>query len=230
MNTLIIRHISGSEPASFYVSRQKDGKSTTEPAVIPSPVGFPVEKRPSTDLMNELRWYLEIFLDYPFPPLTDVADYVRDALRKWGEGAFDALFGDREGGRMFDNATGRGYEHLHLQISSDDPRVLAWPWEALHDPQAGFLAQTCQIERRLNDLRDPVPLSDELPRDQVSILLVTARPYKGDVKYRSVSRLLVEMIEEHHLPAQVHVLRPPTLDNLREHLRIHPNFLSHSAF
>ncbi len=224
MNTLIIRHITGREPASFQVFRLKDGKSTPKPAVIPSPVGFPVKKRPNTDLMNELRWYLETFLDYPFPPLTDVADHVQDALRKWGENAFDTLFGNRKGGRMFDNATRDGYEHLHLQISSDDPRVLAWPWEALHDHQAGFLAQTCQIERRLNDLRDPVPLSDELPGDQVNILLVTARPYKKDVTYRSISRPLVELIEKHHLPAQVHVLRPPTLDNLREHLRTHRNF------
>ena len=224
MNTLIIRHITGREPASFQVFRLKDGKSTPKPSVIPSPVGFPVKKRPNTDLMNELRWYLETFLDYPFPPLTDVADDVQDALRKWGEDAFDALFGNREGGRMFDGATKNGYKHLHLQISSDDPRVLAWPWEALHDHQAGFLAQTCQIERRLNDLRDPVSLSDKLPRDQVNILLVTARPYKKDVTYRSISRPLVELIEKHHLPAQVHVLRPPTLDNLREHLRTHRNF------
>ncbi len=84
MNTLVIRHITGSNPASFQVSRQ-DGKSTPKPAVIPSPIGFPVEKRPNTDLMNELRWYLETFLDYPFPPLTDVAGYIQDALRKWGQ-------------------------------------------------------------------------------------------------------------------------------------------------
>ncbi|MCP4689748.1 MAG: CHAT domain-containing protein, partial [Desulfobacterales bacterium] len=55
-------------------------------------------------------------------------------------------------------------------------------------------------------------------------LLVTARPYENDVQYRSISRLLVELIEERDLPARVHVLRPPTFDSLRDHLRENPNF------
>jgi hypothetical protein len=102
--------------------------------------------------------------------------------------------------------------------------VLGWPWEALRDPQARSLAQTCQIERRLNNVRDPHPLSGQLPTDRVNILLVTARPYEGDVQYRSLSRPLVELVAERHLPAQVTVLRPPTLDRLREHLRERPHF------
>jgi len=36
--------------------------------------------------------------------------------------------------------------------------VLGWPWEALRDNLADPLAPTCQIERRLNALRDPYDL------------------------------------------------------------------------
>ena len=79
------------------------------------------------------------------------------ALRRWGEQAFDALFGSRSSGRMFDAATEGAYERLDLIVSSDDPRVLAWPWEALRDPEAATLAHTCQIERRLNKIRDAPP-------------------------------------------------------------------------
>ena len=71
-------------------------------------------------------------------------------------------------------------------------------------------------------MRDPHPLADSLPRDRVNILLVTARPYEGDVRFRSISRPLVELIERHRLPAEVTVLRPPTFDALREHLRERP--------
>jgi hypothetical protein len=60
-STLIIRHIPESHPAAFQVTRLSDGK-TTEPASPPSPVGFPVEGRPSSGLMCELQWYLETFL------------------------------------------------------------------------------------------------------------------------------------------------------------------------
>ena len=103
------------------------------------------------------------FLDYPFPPETDHAERVLQSLKQWGEQTFDALFGSRAAGRMFDAATSEDYTRLHLQISSDDARVLAWPWEALRDPELGYLAHTCQIERRLNKLRDPQPLPGRFP-------------------------------------------------------------------
>ena len=101
--------------------------------------------------------------------------------------------------------------------------MLGWPWEALHDPQVGQLAQTCQIERRLNTVRKPDKVGQRWPKDQVNILLVTARPYEADVLYRSISRPLVELIDKQDLPAQVTVLRPPTFESLREHLHERPN-------
>src|SRR4051794_20068313 len=185
LSTLIVRHTPNSSPATFQVVRLRDGK-TTEPVPVLAPVGFPVEGRPDSDLLRELRWYLETFLEYPFPPETDHAERVRDALRRWGEQAFQALFDNRSSGRFFDAATSADYARLHLQVSSDDPRVLSWPWEALYDPEVGHLAHTCQIERRLNKVRDPQPLPDRLPSERVNILLVTAQPYEQDVRYRSI--------------------------------------------
>ncbi|NQT16378.1 MAG: CHAT domain-containing protein [Planctomycetes bacterium] len=222
MKTLIIRHVDRSDPAQFQVVRLADGKSIG-PVCVPSPVGFPVEGRPQSDLIRELRWYLESFLGYPFPPETDHAERVQDALKAWGEQAFLALFGDRATGRLFDAATSEQYGELELRISSDDPGVLYWPWEALRDPEAGVLARTCQVERQLNKLRDPHPISDDLPRDCVNILLVTARPYEADVRYRSISRPLVDQVERLGLPATVTVLRPPTFDQLRAHLGERPH-------
>lgn len=174
--------------------------------------------------MRELQWYLETFLDYPFSPETDHADRVLKALREWGEQAFRSLFHEHSAGRMFDEAT-KDYSSLHLQISADDPHVTAWPWEALRDPELGVLAHSCQIERRLNTVRDPQPLPSGLPTDKVNILLVVARPYgKKDVRFRSLARPLIDLIEKHKLPAQVDLLRPPTFDNLREYLRAKPGF------
>jgi tetratricopeptide (TPR) repeat protein len=125
---------------------------------------------------------------------------------------------------MLDDAARSGYDGLHLQISGDDPNILAWPWEALRDPKTGVFAHLCQIERRLNAQLDPLPVSEKLPQERINILLVTARPYEKDVHYRSVSRLLVELIEEQKFPADIHLLRPPTFDSLRDHLRANSNF------
>ena len=190
MNTLIVRHVAKSEPAAFQVARL-DGKST-DPVAVPSPVGFPVEGRPQSDLVRELRWYLEDFLDYPFPPETEHAERVLDALKQWGQQAFNALFDDRDGGRLFEAATREEYRNLRVQIRSDDPRILSWPWEALRDPQASLLAQTCQLERRVDRVVEPAAPHPDLPKDGVNILLVTARPMQNDVGFRSISRPLVE--------------------------------------
>ncbi len=209
MSTLRIQHCPSDGEDRFQVVRVGDSKTTRAVAVAP-PVGFPVEGRPDSDLMREMRWYLEDFLGYPFPPETERADRVLEALSKWGRQAFDALFDNRRGADFLRGAQDDGsYDRLNLQTASDDPRVLAWPWEALEDSQAGRLAQTCQIERRLNEILDPAQIDEGLPRDRVNILLVTARPMKGDVRYRSISRPLVELIEERRLPAHVTVLRPP---------------------
>jgi hypothetical protein len=232
LTTLIIRHQPNTEPPQFEVQRLSDGKRTPKPLSVPSPVGYPVEGLPNSDVLHELRWYLEDFLQFPFDPATGLphdpvsgrAARVQTALNKWGQTAFNALFDNRVAGRFFDAATEDDYADLHLQIASDDVAVLAWPWEALYDPQAGRLAAACQIERRLNDLRDPPPLSPNLPRDHVNILLVIARPYAGDVRFRSIARPLVEMAVTGKIPASVTVLRPPTFDELRDHLRRHPGY------
>jgi tetratricopeptide (TPR) repeat protein len=167
--------------------------------------------------MRELRWYLEGFLDYPFPPETVHAEQVLDALKSWGRDAFNALFDRRDGGEWLAKTD-------IIQISSDDASVLSWPWEALYDPRAGtYLAPRYRIERRLNQLEDP-PAPGDLPKDRVNILMVVARPYRNDVRYRSIARPLVELIHSKHLPASVDILRPPTFEQLRADLHARPNY------
>ncbi len=212
--TLAIVHEEGSSPAAFKLTRLPDGKSAA-PVAIASPYDFPVARQ-SKKLMEELRWYLEQFLDYPFSPETEHADRVLDALKAWGTEAFDTLF-DRG-----DAADWLAHSAI-LQIRSDDPHILSWPWEVLFDPQANYLAHERRIERCLNKLRDAPPLNTP-PTDRVNILFVVARPYKGDVRYRSIARPLVDLIQSKGLPAHVDVLRPPTFDQLREHLRAHPGY------
>jgi CHAT domain-containing protein len=138
--------------------------------------------------------------------------------------AFAALFGNLSGGGLFQATTTADYRRLTLQIASDDPGTLSWPWEAVRDPRLGTaLALACHMERRLSEIIDAPPVSPDLPNDRVNILLVVARPYgKKDVRYRSIARSLVELIARHHLPATVDLLRPPTFAQLREHLKQHP--------
>jgi tetratricopeptide (TPR) repeat protein len=227
VSVLAIKHVAKSSPPAFVVERQDDGKSCP-PVPIPSPNDEPVEDQPHSDLMEQLRWYLEEFLDYPFPPDTLRAEHVQAALRAWGTKAFHALFDRRDAPAWLEQSE-------ILQVRSDDAHILSWPWEALFDPRANYVAHRRRIERRLNEISDPPKLAT-LPDDRVNILLVVARPYDVDVRYRSIARPLVELIRDRHLPAHVDVLRPPTFDQLREQLRARPgyyhvvHFDGHGAF
>ncbi len=121
-------HVEGSSPPAFILQRLADGKAVA-PVGIESPYQFAVEGQPNSNLMRELRWYLEGFLDYPFPPETGHAERVVNALRDWGSQAFNALFNRRDAGEWLEQSG-------ILQVRSDDAIVLSWPWEALFDPHS----------------------------------------------------------------------------------------------
>jgi hypothetical protein len=222
METLLLCHIENSDPPAFQVERA--GGERTGRTIVPPPGDFLVGTKPDSDLLREFRWYTERFLDNPFSPDTERAARVLDTLHAWGEKAFLALFGPRDAAALFDAATSEGYDKLTLQVRSDDPAIFAWPWEALRDPQHSMIGSACRIERCLNHVADSVILSADLPEDRVNVLLVTASPHERDIPHRSTCRILVELIDKKHLPARVHVLRPPTLERLREHLRERPSY------
>ena len=215
---LIIRHQGG---LRFSVLRLRGGKQTN-PVELTSPDAIAVQDRPDSNLTQDLRWYLESFLELPIPPNTEVARHTQDALKDWGSDCFSRLFAG-QALLWYDAARREGLAQLNLKIASDDPRVLAWPWEALRDPHGSTLAHDCRIERQLSELHDPLPLPDALPEERINILLVIARPYgDSDVGFHVLSRPLIERIEAQGLPVQVDLLRPPSFAQLERRLRQRP--------
>ena len=125
MNTLIIRHNPKTSPPTFQVEEKGTYNSTTtQPVSLQSPFEFQ-SGIPNTSLMQGLQWYLEQFLSYPFPPDTDKKDKILQALEQWGKHVFDALFDNRNACMMYGRAISNGLTELQLQISSDDPGILA---------------------------------------------------------------------------------------------------------
>jgi tetratricopeptide (TPR) repeat protein len=211
----------GSGPR-FVLTRATD-HTDAGPVEVPPPRGYPVEGQGQHDLMHELRWYLETYLDYPFEPWTTRATRLLAARVQWGRKAFDALFHGGLGRDFYTEATRGGEDQLIVEIRSDDPWVLSWPWEALENAKTSTpLALSCQFERRLTKLEPPPELDEGLLRDRLRILLVIARPYERDVGFRSVARPLIEQLESRSFPAEVTVLRPPTFERLQEVLEQNP--------
>lgn len=219
MTELVIQHNRINDTDSYTVFNPADLRLSGEYAEIPCPYTLAVEGRPKSNLMFDLQWYLEKFLEYPFDPDDATADRVLDRLKLWGEDAFKTLFGSGEAVHWFRDAENEGLENLSLVISSDDPRVLSYPWEALMHDGSGFLAQQCRIERRMNKVGTSHKIPKELPKDVINILLLIPRPLGSrDVQYRSLSHPLVDLIKNENLPAEIHILRPPTFQNLIDHL------------
>ena len=215
---LIIRHV---DELRFVVSRLDDGKTST-PIRLEAPDSIQVEGRPNSHLLADLHWYLEHFLDYPFEPNTEIAERIQRALGNWGRSTFERLFAGQSL-LWYDRARSSGLHSLLLKIASDDPKVLAWPWEVLCDTHGSTLAHTCRLERQLSALHDPLPLPEGLSQTQVNILLVIARPYGDqDVGFHAVSGPLVDWVRTERAPVQIDVLRPPTFSALREQLNLHP--------
>ena len=220
MSQLSISHVRSNDPAQF-IARNRDTEQVAPPVVVPSPYEWPVPEAGDEKLMVQLRWYLETFLSYPFEPYITRAGHIEAALKAWGTAAFKALFNNLDAGQWLSREAGTVMDIL---ISCDEPEFLAWPWEALHDPVLGYFGHRARIQRRLSHEVPNPPKLPELPRDRINILLVTARPFKDDVDYRSISRPLVELIGKEKLPASVQVLRPPTFENLQRHLKEKPGY------
>ena len=216
--TLIIRHVGDLQ---FVVARLEDGK-TSAPVSLEAPDSISVGGRPDSHLMADLRWYLENFLDYPYEPNTEIAEQILSTLDNWGRSSFERLFTGQPL-LWYDRIRNSGLPNLALKIASDDPLILAWPWEALRDPHGTTIAHTCRLERQLCELHDPLPLPAGLSRTEVNILLVIARPYgDDDAGFHAVSGPLVDWVRTERPPVRIDVLRPPTFRALQDCLRSRP--------
>ncbi|HEY0733542.1 MAG TPA: CHAT domain-containing protein [Herpetosiphonaceae bacterium] len=169
---------------------------------------------------NELRWYLEEYLQHPYDPNPSIAARVEKRMREIGAELFHKLF---ESNRDVTRLWSRMYEHLQktrVEIVTDVRDATAIPWELLHDPQTDRpLALRAQsFVRTLSNPAQPPRLPGA--SGPIRILLVICRPGgRSDVPFRSVaSRLIKGLSKEARAAFDLHVLRPPTFEQLSREL------------
>ena len=91
-------------------------------------------------------------------------------------------------------------------------------WEALKDPELprAFALEAPMVRKNLNP---PVLPADVRSSPTINLLIVVARPRgRGDVGYRTISRPLVEALQQSQLHVRVEILRPGTYEALVKHL------------
>ena len=156
---------------------------------------------------EDLRWYLEDYLQYPLDPAPTIAARIEARMDEIGGELFGALFG---GGSEIWSEVRHRLSDARIEIASSVQEAATIPWELLRDPDAGrplALEARSFVRGVYNSVRRPnLPQTAEGP---VRVLLVICRPRGGeDVSVRSVARRLVEGLRASDA-VKLTVLRPP---------------------
>ncbi|PZO45296.1 MAG: Tfp pilus assembly protein PilF [Shackletoniella antarctica] len=165
----------------------------------------------------QLEWYFEGWLRRPFLDRV-TADQIRDSIPTYGKTLFDQVFADRKAYAAYTNLRPQ-ISTVEFVIESASPEFQALHWEALQDPDLPRpLALDCTMVRRPQQAM--VVAATPNPSPTINLLVVTARPgEEKDVNYRTISRPLIEAIQQARVPINVELLRPGTYRALENHLQ-----------
>jgi hypothetical protein len=172
---------------------------------------------------EDVRWYLEDFLQYPLDPAPAVAARVEARLAEIGEELFRALFqGDDDTRDLW--ATLRAHlNETRVEIITGVAEAATIPWELLRDPKTGVhLALRAHTFVRSQPQTAQKAYWPQLnPDEPIRILLAICRPGgREDVPFRSVAGQLVKGLSgQARQRFDLDVLRPPTFAHLSRTLR-----------
>lgn len=177
-------------------------------------------KLTSQDQEN-LRWYLEDFLQYPHDPAPKIAALIEKRITEIGVDLFKALFQSSDDARDLWATLRKHLNDTRIEIVSGTKEATTIPWELVRDPKTDTpLSLRASAFVRTHPQPAQVPHMPETD-GQIRILLVICRP-KGDkdVPFRSVaSRLIKGLGATDHTIFRLDVLRPPTFEQLGQVLR-----------
>jgi len=189
----------------------------------------PFEHPFDTQVLAELRWYLEDYLRYPYGIEPEKAVNTEQKFQVWGQQLFDVVFSrTQEAREFFQEATREGLEQCEIAIASDNPGVLNLPWELLYSPEHQFLAPLLAgMYRRVGNAHQAAVQAEigEMPQDKLNILLVIARPYgEQDVGFKTIARPMLEALKPIRHLVNLKVLRPPSFQEFERELNANKGF------
>ena len=171
---------------------------------------------------EDVRWYLEDYLQYPMDPAPAIAARIEARLAEIGETLFRALFQANDDARDLWATLRAQLNDTRIEIITGVAEATAIPWELLRDPKTGVhLALRAPVFVRSHPQAAQRPYWPQLdPGDPIRILLVISRPGRDeDVPFRSVAGQLVKGLSgEARQRFDLDVLRPPTFQHLSKKL------------
>jgi tetratricopeptide (TPR) repeat protein len=171
---------------------------------------------------EDLRWYLEDFLDYPQEPAPARARRIEGRMAEIGTELFQAVFQANEDARRIWSRAEERLPETRIEIVTGVTEAATIPWELLQEPSTtSALALTAHSFVRAQPNTARAPNLPAMETGKIRILLVLCRPRGGeDVPFRSVASQLLRGLSEANREAyDLKVLRPPTFDQLGKVLR-----------
>ncbi|MFL6203238.1 MAG: CHAT domain-containing protein, partial [Thermoanaerobaculia bacterium] len=172
------------------------------------------------DDYEDLRWYLEDYMDLPDGGAVPRAERIERNLDDWGRRLYDALFTAPDNRALLKELlTGPA---PRLTIATRDPALLRLPWELMAG-EAGSLAQQLSVRRQLETPEAPETAETTAPRPvrlPLRILYIVSRPADaGFLDPRLTSKALLDALDPLGAHVRVDFCRPPTLSRMEEMLR-----------
>lgn len=171
---------------------------------------------------EDLRWYLEEYLQYAADPAPKIAARVEKRIAEIGTALFATLFQTDEDARDMWAVLRDRLDDTRIEIVSDVREAASVPWELLRDPKTRTpLALSANAFVRAAHRSAVAPRVVQQNPGAVRILLVICRPGRDhDVPFRSVASRLIKALDgKARETLQLDVLRPPTFAELSAVLR-----------
>ncbi|NLH21190.1 MAG: tetratricopeptide repeat protein [Methanothrix sp.] len=165
---------------------------------------------------ERLEWYFEKYLVFPFVEGVKFRD-AQESITKYGHALFDQLFRDKKAYVRYSQALKEGPEKLRFEIIGSPEFFHQLHWEALKDPDwpTPFVLDAPMVRTTFHP---PAFEAESQVSPTINLLIVTARPFKSDYGYRTVSKPLVESLGKAKIPVKIDILRPGTYEALSRHL------------
>jgi tetratricopeptide (TPR) repeat protein len=171
---------------------------------------------------EDLRWYLEDYLQYPLDPAPKIAARIEARMDTLGENLFAKIFQSNDDARDIWAGVRPELSDTRVEIASGVREATTIPWELIRDPKTDTpLALRAQAFVRASFQSAQPPRLPQTASGPIRILLVICRPQRGDdVPFRSVaSRLLKGLSDADPETVRLDLLRPPTFEQLARKLR-----------
>ncbi len=171
---------------------------------------------------EDLRWYLEDYLQWPHDPAPAIAGRVEQRIEQLGTWLFESIFEYNATTRRLWYAASEKLVETRVEVVTTVEQATSIPWELLREP--GAEAPLALLAHSFVRAQPEARRGARTPAEEagpVRILLAICRPDRDeDVPFRSVAARILKGLDETSRQAfDLDVLRPPTFEKLAQTLR-----------